>query len=104
MFRAQNRNSGEFVALKRRKGALDEAKDRMRREIEIQSSINHPNVMPILDYDRDEYQWFTMPLAEYSCDTLSLPIEFFFGRRRNRHARVMSEQQLLRRYIQITAE
>ena len=75
MFKAQNRNSGEFVALKRRKGALDEAKDRMRREIEIQSSINHPNVMPILDYDRDEYRWFTMPLAEYSCDTLSLPID-----------------------------
>ena len=75
VFRAQNGNSGDFVALKRRKGALDEAKDRMRREIEIQSSINHPNVMPILDYDRDEYQWFTMPLAEYSCDTLSLPID-----------------------------
>ena len=75
VFRAQNRKSGEFVALKRRKSALDEAEDRMRREIEIQSSINHPNVMPILDYDRDEYQWFTMPLAECSCDTLSLPID-----------------------------
>jgi serine/threonine protein kinase len=75
VFRAQNRDNGEFVALKRRKGALDEAKDRMRREIEIQSSINHPNVMPILDFDRDEYQWFTMPLAENSCDKLSLPID-----------------------------
>ena len=31
--------------------------------------------MPILDFDRDEYQWFTMPFAEYSCDTLSLPID-----------------------------
>ena len=75
VFRAQNRSSGQFVALKRRKGALDEARDRMRREIQVQSSISHPNVMPILDYDRDEYQWFAMPLAQYSCDTLSPPID-----------------------------
>ena len=75
VFRAQHRNTGDFVALKRRKSTLDEARDRMRREIEIQTSIKHQNVMPILDFDPDEHQWFTMPLATHSCDTLSLPID-----------------------------
>ena len=31
VFRAENRITGELVALKRRKGGLDEAKDRMQR-------------------------------------------------------------------------
>ena len=75
VFRAQNRTTGEVVALKRRKGALSEARDRMRREIEVQSSIDHSNVMPILDFDRDEYQWCTMPLAATVLDKLPLPID-----------------------------
>lgn len=75
VFRAQNRSTGEFVALKRRKGALDEAKDRMRREIEIQSLIEHPNVMPILDFDHDDCQWYTMPLAVSTVDKLQVPID-----------------------------
>ncbi|MDQ1638975.1 MAG: eukaryotic-like serine/threonine-protein kinase [Pyrinomonadaceae bacterium] len=75
VFRAQNRSTGAFVALKRRKGGLSEAKDRMRREIEVQGSIEHRNVMPILDFDRDDYQWYTMPLAANTADKLPLPID-----------------------------
>lgn len=47
----------------------------MRREIEVQSSITNPNVMPILDYDPDDYQWLTMPLARKTLDRLPVPIE-----------------------------
>jgi serine/threonine protein kinase len=47
----------------------------MRREIEIQSSIDHPNVMPILDFDADHRQWFTMPLAANTLEKLSAPLE-----------------------------
>ncbi len=63
VFRAEHRKTGAIVALKRRKTGFEEATDRMRREIEIQSSITHAHVMPILDFDPDEWQWFTMPLA-----------------------------------------
>lgn len=75
VFRAQNRITGEWVALKRRKGGLSEAKDRMRREIEVQGSIEHPNVMPILDFDHDDHQWYTMPLAANTVDKLPTPID-----------------------------
>ncbi len=75
VFRAERKNTGAIVALKRRKGDFGESKDRMRREIEIQSSITHPNVMPILDSDPDDCQWFTMPLATKTLETLASPIE-----------------------------
>ncbi|MBI9115274.1 serine/threonine-protein kinase [Sanguibacter suaedae] len=35
---------------------------RMRREIEVQKTLEHPHVMPILDAG-DEGDWFVMPLA-----------------------------------------
>jgi serine/threonine protein kinase len=75
VFRAQNRKTGQVVALKRRKGGLDEARDRMRREIQVQSSIEHPNVMPILDFDPDDYLWYTMPFAVNTLDKLHVPME-----------------------------
>jgi serine/threonine-protein kinase len=75
VFRAEHRESGAVVPLKRRKSGVQEAADRMRREIEIQSSITHPHVMPILDFDRDDWQWFTMPLAVKTLDTFDLPID-----------------------------
>ncbi len=56
------RRSDEFpVALKRpRKGPQDAG--RLQREIEVQSSLAHPNIMPILDADPDK-GWFVMPRA-----------------------------------------
>ena len=75
VFRAEHRESGAAVALKRRKSGVQEAADRMRREIDVQSSITHPNVMPILDFDPNEWQWFTMPLAVQTLDKFDLPID-----------------------------
>jgi hypothetical protein len=40
---------------------------RFTREVRIQSQIQHPNIMPITDFDLDTYPpWFTMPLANQS--------------------------------------
>jgi serine/threonine protein kinase len=44
VFRAENRRTGDIVALKRRIGASSVATDRMRREIDVQSKLHHPNV------------------------------------------------------------
>ncbi len=74
VFRAEHRHTGAVVALKRRNDAITAAGDRMRREIQVQSVIQHLNVMPVLDFDRDAYQWFTMPLAETTLDGLALPL------------------------------
>ncbi len=58
------------VALKRPLG-VPFAAERLRREIDVQSRITHPNVMPILDADASG-TWFTMPLAEGSLETLGM--------------------------------
>jgi serine/threonine protein kinase len=45
----------------------EKLKKRFKREVRIQSKINHPNIMPILDSDLDAgVPWFTMPLASES--------------------------------------
>ncbi|MCH7749159.1 MAG: serine/threonine protein kinase, partial [Acidobacteria bacterium] len=75
VFRAEHRLTGTVVALKRRNAHTDETRDRMRREIEVQSAIQHLNVMPILDYDADGYEWFTMPIAVATLTDLALPLE-----------------------------
>lgn len=63
---------GEEVALKVARSDDDEdALPRMRREIEIQSSISHPNVMRILDHDASG-GWFTMPLAVGNLEDLMI--------------------------------
>ncbi len=63
VFRATHRTTGKVVALKRVKNPRDEdALTRMRREIEIQSSIEHRHVMPVLDRSAT-FDWYTMPAA-----------------------------------------
>jgi hypothetical protein len=62
VFRARHKKSGVVVAFKR---ALDNDEDsaaRLRREIEEQSKLVHPHVMPILDHSKT-FGWFTMPCA-----------------------------------------
>lgn len=49
--------------------------DRMKREIEIQSSLVHRNVMPILDWDREDYRWFVMPLGSRVLSKLERPLD-----------------------------
>ena len=52
----------------------DEAIARMRREIEVQTSLIYPNVMPILDYSTS-YVWYTMPIAAQVLGKLKTPID-----------------------------
>lgn len=73
VFEAHDRSTNAIVALKRVSSRDHEAISRMRREIEVQSTIKHPNVMPILDHS-SQYRWYTMPLAEQSLGKLSLPL------------------------------
>ena len=75
VMRAIHRTTGSVVALKRRTGVGEAARDRMRREIQVQSAIKHPNVMPVLDFDGEDYSWFTMPLAETTLLDLPVPLD-----------------------------
>jgi serine/threonine-protein kinase len=60
--RAQHRGTGEIVALKE-PHRRPEARDRLRREIQVQTALAHPNVMPIVDHDPDGDTWFAMPVG-----------------------------------------
>ncbi|MBZ3908202.1 serine/threonine-protein kinase [Streptomyces griseiscabiei] len=66
--RAWHRGSKEEVALKRPL-PVPQAKERIRREIEAQTSLHHPNIMPIRDHDPG-YEWYTMPIADGSLTKL----------------------------------
>ncbi len=66
VFRAEPRDGvGGPVALKRGLRETKEGIARLKREIEVQQELDHPNVMPILDRDIPE-GWYTMPLASGS--------------------------------------
>ncbi len=74
VFRATHRVTGEQVALKRMLSqTIKDAKDRMRREITSLLQIDHPNVMPILEYGED-FTWYTMPFALKSLYETNSPI------------------------------
>jgi serine/threonine-protein kinase len=47
----------------------------MRREIEVQSALQHPHVMPILDWDTDGFSWYVMPKGKRTMSDLTRPIE-----------------------------
>ncbi len=61
VFPAVHRKTHEEVALKRAHNRQD-AQDRIRREIQDQKRLAHPNIMPILDHDPG-FLWYTMPRA-----------------------------------------
>lgn len=63
VFRAEHRvRSGPTVAFKRDRGLAADGGKRLRREIDVQQVLDHPNVMPVLDADPG-FAWYTMPLA-----------------------------------------
>jgi serine/threonine-protein kinase len=63
VFRARRLTDGMVFALKRLRGDDEEARARLRREIQEQRRIAHANVMTIVDHAPD-FTWFTMPLAQ----------------------------------------
>lgn len=62
IYRARSKERKD-LALKRLHAPDEEAVARLRREIQEQSRIHHPAVMPIVDHD-PSFQWFVMPLAD----------------------------------------
>lgn len=66
--RGVHRKTGLVHAIKVPKG-VEESSDRLRREIGIMRELEHPNIMPIVDYD-DQLQWYAMPVAERSLATM----------------------------------
>jgi serine/threonine protein kinase len=74
VFRASEIATGKVVALKRLHNVKDSgAVARLRREVEILSSVHHPNVMPL--YQTSEFfDWYTMPLASRHLLKEALPL------------------------------
>ncbi|WP_416961839.1 serine/threonine-protein kinase [Streptomyces sp. Agncl-13] len=62
VYRAVHRGTGAEVALKVARGRPD-AQARIRMEIEAQTVLAHPNIMPIRDHDPG-FLWYTMPIAD----------------------------------------
>lgn len=73
VFRAVRKSDGAVVALKRLRNKTATNKKRMRREIDVQSHIDNPHVMPILDADPDS-TWLVMPWADGSLAEVHTPV------------------------------
>jgi hypothetical protein len=77
VFPATHRKSGQRVALKRLSSVgrnIPHAVSRMEYEIQVQGLVQHPNVMPLIDYGED-FTWYTMPLAKQVLSERKPPID-----------------------------
>jgi Protein kinase domain/Mrr N-terminal domain len=73
VYEAVRKSDGRVFVLKRAKDRGVGA-TRMRREIEIQSSLVHDHVMPIVDWDSEKFTWYVMPRGERSMADLTRPV------------------------------
>jgi len=69
-----DREKGKVVALKRLSPVTDDAMARMAREIQVQSRLSHPAVMPVLRHS-NRNSWYSMPLARQSVKDLPTPVQ-----------------------------
>lgn len=60
---AKHKPTGKRIAFKKLRDGIRHAKERFKREIEVMRHLSHPNIMPLLDADKNE-QWYVMPLAD----------------------------------------
>jgi putative transposase len=89
VYRARRSGDDHVYALKRLAppwAREPEIVRRFKREIEIQASLDHPNIVPVVDYDLDaERPFFVMPYAESSLVTPLKPLpRARLGRQRER--------------------
>jgi serine/threonine-protein kinase len=67
VYKATDLSSNNKVALKFCIRDETNIQNRFDREIRIMGSIDHPNVMKVLNYNLEgEVKYFVMPLAKYS--------------------------------------
>lgn len=65
VYRAKHTKGGPEVALKLARPIAPDSEARLRREISVQSKLDHPGIMPILDHSPEGGEpWFTMPVAD----------------------------------------
>jgi serine/threonine protein kinase len=75
IFRATDKRTGQIVAFKRILDKYDpDAQARMRHEVDVQTSISHPNIMPIIE-SSEHFRWYTMPLAIQTVGHLTPPVK-----------------------------
>jgi eukaryotic-like serine/threonine-protein kinase len=67
--RGVHRDTGQAAAIKRPLKHDPHALARFKREVELQSKLDHPNVMPILEHSPDGDEWYAMPLARRNLTT-----------------------------------
>lgn len=72
IYEAIRKADGTKLILKRTRSGFE---PRMRREIEVQSSLRHVHIMPILDWDTVNYSWYVMPKGKRTMSALVRPID-----------------------------
>ncbi len=71
VYKAMDRRTNDLVAIKEfptNLATTQEERRRFEREIRILAHLNHPNILPVLDYElaSADRPWFSMPLANSS--------------------------------------
>ena len=74
VYEAKDRQTNAIVALKRVRRTEEDFVARLRREIQVQTALNHRNIMPVLDHS-SHYHWYTMPMADKVLGKLPTPID-----------------------------
>ena len=72
VYEATRKSDNATLILKRARGGFA---PRMRREIQVQSSLQHPHVMPVLDWDTDGFSWYVMPKGKRTMSELTRPVD-----------------------------
>lgn len=72
VYEATRKSDGQIFVMKREKRGFGGR--RMRREIEVQTSLSHQHIMPIIDWDQTDFQWFVMPKGIRSLEAVKRPL------------------------------
>jgi serine/threonine protein kinase len=76
VFEALHKVNKSRIAFKRTLSKIGSHVKRMKSEIDALKALNHPHIMPLLDWSKD-FTWYTMPIAVGSLETeiknLSVP-------------------------------
>jgi serine/threonine protein kinase len=93
---ATRRHDGRRLAVKELLSSDNESVARMRREIQVQTRVIHPHVMPIVEAD-PLFEWYAMPVAEGTLEDLlpTLSAEEFHKALRNAAAGLSAVHQAL---------
>jgi hypothetical protein len=72
IYEAIRKSDGAQLIVKRARNGFA---PRMRREIQVQSALQHAHIMPILDWDTVNYSWYVMPKGKRTMFALTRPID-----------------------------